>query len=255
MRGVPSGIRHEQLDAAQRDGLERLVRHYLDRARPEVADAEWARIASAGLSPVTFAWAGPDVPGRGHYYAIRGPAFLIEYDNTQNGANHIHCGLARSGQRLGRGPAGRPLPGCARRRHGDPTMRRLVGGLAIAFLVLGCGSTNGSKAPGASASSGPTPTATANISFVQERAAGITIKDGDKGSANLTGGKYRIGWYAPGCTMLGIQWAAANGDTIGIDVHLPSGEIVADLPRWRRHPEPRRRLRLHGPVRGVQVGA
>jgi hypothetical protein len=39
---------------------------------------------------MTFAWAGPDAPGRGHYYAIRGPRLLIEYDNTQDGANHIH---------------------------------------------------------------------------------------------------------------------------------------------------------------------
>ena len=40
---------------------------------------------------LTFAWAGPDAPGRGHYYAVRGPRTLIEYDNTQNGANHIHA--------------------------------------------------------------------------------------------------------------------------------------------------------------------
>ena len=40
---------------------------------------------------MTFAWSGPDEPGRGHYYAIRGPGFVIEYDNTQNGANHIHA--------------------------------------------------------------------------------------------------------------------------------------------------------------------
>ena len=39
---------------------------------------------------MTFAWAGPDEPGRGHYYAVRGPMFLVEYDNTQDGANHIH---------------------------------------------------------------------------------------------------------------------------------------------------------------------
>ena len=58
-------------------------------------DPTWPRPSgsayrSAGLPPVTFAWAGPDTPGRGHYYAIRGPAFLIEYDNTQDGGNHIH---------------------------------------------------------------------------------------------------------------------------------------------------------------------
>jgi uncharacterized protein DUF3500 len=90
LRGIPDGIPHADLGDGQRDGLERLIRHYLDRARPEIADAEWARIRDAGLEPVTFAWAGPDTPGRGHYYAIRGPAFLIEYDNTQDDANHIH---------------------------------------------------------------------------------------------------------------------------------------------------------------------
>ncbi len=26
----------------------------------------------------------------GHYYRVQGPGFLIEYDNTQNGANHVH---------------------------------------------------------------------------------------------------------------------------------------------------------------------
>jgi hypothetical protein len=39
---------------------------------------------------VVFAWFGPDEPGRGHYYAVRGPTFVIEYDNTQNDANHVH---------------------------------------------------------------------------------------------------------------------------------------------------------------------
>jgi hypothetical protein len=90
LREVPIGIRVDQLEAAQRASLERLIRHYLQRADTVTAGAEWDRIAAAGLSSVTFAWAGSDVPGRGHYYAIRGPSLLIEYDNTQNGASHIH---------------------------------------------------------------------------------------------------------------------------------------------------------------------
>jgi hypothetical protein len=91
LRSVPLGIRHADLGATARAALERLMRHYVDRVRPDVADVAWQRIAAAGLGDVTFAWAGPEAPGRGHYYAIRGPAVLVEYDNTQNGANHIHA--------------------------------------------------------------------------------------------------------------------------------------------------------------------
>ncbi len=91
LRAVPSGIRHDDLTPPQQAGLEMLIRHYLGRARDDVAAAEWERIADAGLATITFAWAGPTEPRRGHYYAVRGPRFLVEYDNTQDGANHIHA--------------------------------------------------------------------------------------------------------------------------------------------------------------------
>ncbi len=90
LRDIPTGIRHDKLDAHQQAALERLIRHYLDRSPPDVANAEWQRVDDIGLAAVTFAWAGPDATGRGHYYAIRGPNLLIEYDNTQDAANHIH---------------------------------------------------------------------------------------------------------------------------------------------------------------------
>ena len=38
----------------------------------------------------TFAWAGPDAHGAGHYYRVQGERLLIEYDCTQNDANHTH---------------------------------------------------------------------------------------------------------------------------------------------------------------------
>ena len=91
VRSVPAGIRHADLGTAGQAALGRLIRHYVDRVRPDVADAAWERIIGGGLGDVTFAWAGPDAPGRGHYYAVQGPSFVIEYDNTQNGANHIHA--------------------------------------------------------------------------------------------------------------------------------------------------------------------
>ena len=91
LTAIPSGIRHGDLTRSQQEALEGLVRHYVGRARDEVAAADWERIVEAGLAAITFAWAGPLDPGRGHYYAVRGPRFLVEYDNTQNGANHIHA--------------------------------------------------------------------------------------------------------------------------------------------------------------------
>ena len=91
MRSVPIGVRHADLGGPRQAALERLIRHYVTRMRPEVAESAWERILADGLGDATFAWAGSDAPGRGHYYAVRGPRFVIECDNTQNGGNHIHA--------------------------------------------------------------------------------------------------------------------------------------------------------------------
>ena len=91
VRSVPAGVRHADLGAEARAAFERLVRHYVDRARPDVAGATWARVVAPVLGDVTFAWSGPEERRRGHYSAVRGPAFVIEYDNTQDGANHVHA--------------------------------------------------------------------------------------------------------------------------------------------------------------------
>jgi hypothetical protein len=91
VRSVPIGLRHADLSGSGQVALERLIQHYLDRARPDAAAAAWDRIVAAGLGDVTFAWSGSVAVGHGHYYAVRGPTFVIEYDNTQNGANHVHA--------------------------------------------------------------------------------------------------------------------------------------------------------------------
>jgi hypothetical protein len=86
----PEGIAHGQLTELQQGLLVRLIRVYLDRHRPDVAAEEWARIERAGLPAIRFAWAGGMEPRQGHYYRIQGRTFVLEYDNTQNDANHIH---------------------------------------------------------------------------------------------------------------------------------------------------------------------
>ena len=63
----------------------------LGRCRMELAEKDRARIRQAGWEKVHFAWAGGLEKGQGHYYRVQGPTFLLEYDNTQNNNNHIHC--------------------------------------------------------------------------------------------------------------------------------------------------------------------
>lgn len=87
---VPTGVAFGQLQASQRELLVKLIRYYLDRVLPDAADASWRGVTDAGLDAVTFAWAGSEDRGKAHYYAVRGPTFLLEYDNSQNNANHIH---------------------------------------------------------------------------------------------------------------------------------------------------------------------
>ena len=48
------------------------------------------RSRAAGLDDIKFAWMGGTAVGEGHYYRVQGPTFLIEYDNVQNDANHVH---------------------------------------------------------------------------------------------------------------------------------------------------------------------
>ena len=68
----------------------RIIEDFIGTMRPDVAEAERARIRDAGLEHIHFAWAGSTEPRRPHYYRLHGPNLLIEYDNTQNEANHIH---------------------------------------------------------------------------------------------------------------------------------------------------------------------
>jgi hypothetical protein len=87
---TPTGIGFATLTPPQQGKFKDLVAVYANRLRPELADAELKKIADSRWQGLSFAWAGGLEPGEGHYYRIQGPDFVIEYDNTQNHANHIH---------------------------------------------------------------------------------------------------------------------------------------------------------------------
>jgi hypothetical protein len=68
----------------------KVVDSYVSLMATDMADDRMAKLRKAGLGKITFAWAGTAEPGAKHYYRVQGPTFLIEYDNTQNDANHVH---------------------------------------------------------------------------------------------------------------------------------------------------------------------
>ena len=91
MRLDPPGLSAGRMNKSQRATLEALIKEYLGRNRAELAEADWKQVKAAGWGKIHFAWAGGLQPGQGHYYRVQGPSFLLEYDNTQDGANHIHA--------------------------------------------------------------------------------------------------------------------------------------------------------------------
>jgi hypothetical protein len=85
----PRGLAWSAMDGQARGQLTQLVRHYVTRTNDELSGPYWRKVESE-LDAASFAWTGGFEPGQGHYYAIKAPGWLIEYDNTQNEANHIH---------------------------------------------------------------------------------------------------------------------------------------------------------------------
>jgi hypothetical protein len=85
-QGLPLSAMPERL---QNLAME-LVADFTHSLRHDLADVELNRIRDAGVGKIHFAWAGALAPGTPNYWRLHGPLSVIEYDNTQNEANHIH---------------------------------------------------------------------------------------------------------------------------------------------------------------------
>jgi hypothetical protein len=86
----PLGISYTDLTQIQKNTLVALVDLYIRNYESDFAAGFRDKINQAGIDNLYFAWAGSLQPGKGHYFRIQGPTLLIEYDNTQNNANHVH---------------------------------------------------------------------------------------------------------------------------------------------------------------------
>jgi hypothetical protein len=86
----PKGISFNGLSEDQKGVFMNLLNEYINNYQFGFAKTLREKIEKAGIDNLYFAWAGGMERGIGHYYRIQGPMLLIEYDNTQNNANHVH---------------------------------------------------------------------------------------------------------------------------------------------------------------------
>ncbi|MEJ2112551.1 MAG: DUF3500 domain-containing protein [Flavobacteriaceae bacterium] len=84
------GIKLSDLNTKQQNILWDLLNEYLSTMPTELAKKRMNNLKAEELNDITFGWAGSTQLGKPHYYRIQGKTFLVEFDNTQNNANHIH---------------------------------------------------------------------------------------------------------------------------------------------------------------------
>ena len=84
------GIKFEEMNASQQSLLQDLITVYTSSMSEEIATRRWDKIHQDGFESISFVWAGSTEIGMPHYYRVQGASFLIEYDNVQNEANHVH---------------------------------------------------------------------------------------------------------------------------------------------------------------------
>lgn len=86
----PKGIAFKALSADQKKYFLQLLDVFVKNYEFGFSRTLMDKIEKAGMDNLTFAWAGGLKAGTANYYRIQGPMLLIEYDNTQNNANHVH---------------------------------------------------------------------------------------------------------------------------------------------------------------------
>ena len=86
----PQGLAAADMTGSQKETLLSLVSLYVGQVRTDLAEQKLAAIQEEGLDHFHLAWAGPVSKNDAHYYRIHGGNFVVEFDNRQDGANHIH---------------------------------------------------------------------------------------------------------------------------------------------------------------------
>ena len=90
-RPKSQGVKGADMNAEQKKLLLAILREFSSNARSEVARPAMQEISET-VDKLQFAWAGGLNKGDPHYFRVTDEgAFMVEYANTQNGANHAHA--------------------------------------------------------------------------------------------------------------------------------------------------------------------
>ena len=89
LQGQPSGLSASKMNASQFDALMALMEEYARNVPHQLAEDRIEQLNKAGRN-IFFAWSGGINRGDPHYYRVQTASFLIELDDTQDNANHIH---------------------------------------------------------------------------------------------------------------------------------------------------------------------
>jgi len=89
-KDAPVGLPGSQMNADQKKVLGELLGEYLKNMPADVSAKRRAALEQAGVDNIYFAWWGGTERNEPYNYRVQGPTFLIEHNNTQSSANHIH---------------------------------------------------------------------------------------------------------------------------------------------------------------------
>ncbi|MEZ6126432.1 MAG: DUF3500 domain-containing protein [Planctomycetaceae bacterium] len=85
------GLKYSDMTPEQQQLLKDLLAEYLTAMPAPVVRERMQAIQKGGMDNIHFGWWGGSELNEPHHYVVQGPTFIIEYNNTQNSANHVHA--------------------------------------------------------------------------------------------------------------------------------------------------------------------
>jgi hypothetical protein len=85
------GLAFADMTKEQQTLLKELIAEYLTAMPATVVRERMQQITSDGLDDIHFGWWGGSELNEPHHYVLQGKSFVVEYNNTQNSANHVHA--------------------------------------------------------------------------------------------------------------------------------------------------------------------